>query len=178
MEANHLGRAQSRERRHGPPYAGARDLRDRAEPGPHGNHIASCFAGRRTNFGLRGGGEGRLERLELADRGTGARRTVEAAALFVLVGARPYTGWLPDSVARDRWGFVLTGADLEGDDADPRWPLTRPPLPLESSLPGCFAVGDVRHGSVKRVASAVGDGAVVVAQVHEHLGREGGGTEG
>ncbi len=125
-----------------------------------------------------GGGEGRLERLELADRGTGARRTVEAAALFVLVGAQPYTGWLPDSVARDRWGFVLTGADLEGGDADPRWPLTRPPLTLESSLPGCFAVGDVRHGSVKRVASAVGDGAVVVAQVHEHLGREGGGAAG
>jgi thioredoxin reductase (NADPH) len=121
-----------------------------------------------------GGGEGRLERLVLADRGTGSRRTVEAAALFVLVGAKPHTDWLPDSVARDRWGFVLTGADLEGGEAGPRWPLARPPLPLESSLPGCFAVGDVRHGSVKRVASAVGDGAVVVAQVHEHLDREGG----
>jgi thioredoxin reductase (NADPH) len=119
-----------------------------------------------------GGGEGRLEQLVLADRGTGARRTVEAAALFVLVGAQPHTGWLPDSVARDRWGFVLTGADLAGGEADPRWPLTRPPSTLESSLPGCFAVGDVRHGSVKRVASAVGDGAVVVAQVHEHLNRE------
>ena len=126
-----------------------------------------------------GGGEGRLERLVLADRGNGAQqRTVEAAALFVLVGAKPYTGWLPDSVARDRWGFVLTGAELVGGEAGPRWPLTRPPLPLESSLPGCFAVGDVRHGSVKRVASAVGDGAVVVAQVHEHLEREGGGTAG
>ncbi len=125
-----------------------------------------------------GSGEGRLERLVLADRGTGSRRTVDAAALFVLVGAKPHTDWLPDSVARDHWGFVLTGADLEGSEAGPRWPLTRPPLPLESSLPGCFAVGDVRHGSVKRVASAVGDGAVVVAQVHEHLNRKGGGTPG
>ena len=108
--------------------------------------------------------------------GTGAfkltQRTVEAAALFVLVGAQPHTGWLPTAVARDRWGFVLTGADLSESEADPRWPLARPPLPLESSLPGCFAVGDVRHGAVKRVASAVGDGAVVVTQVHDHLTRE------
>ncbi len=123
-----------------------------------------------------GGGEGRLEQLVLADRGSGARRTAEAAALFVLVGAQPHTGWLPDSVARDCWGFVLTGADLAGSEAGLRWPLTRPPAPLESSLPGCFAVGDVRHGSVKRVASAVGDGAVVVAQVHQHLDREREGT--
>jgi thioredoxin reductase (NADPH) len=120
-----------------------------------------------------GGGDGRLERLVLADRSTGSRRTVEAGALFVLVGAKPHTDWLPDSVARDHWGFILTGVDLTEDGTGPRWPLARPPLPLESSLPGCFAVGDVRHGSVKRVASAVGDGAVVVAQVHQHLDREG-----
>ena len=120
-----------------------------------------------------GGGDGRLERLVLADRRTGSYRTVEAAALFVLVGAKPHTDWLPDSVARDRWGFVLTGADLQKGEAGPRWPLARPPLSLESSLPGCFAVGDVRNGSVRRVASAVGDGAVVVAQVHEHLNRQG-----
>jgi thioredoxin reductase (NADPH) len=119
-----------------------------------------------------GGGGGRLERLELADRNTGTRRTVAAAALFVLVGAEPHTGWLPASVARDPWGFVLTGADLPSDDTGPDWPLTRPPSPLESSLPGCFAVGDVRHGAVKRVASAVGEGAVVVGQVHELLTRE------
>jgi thioredoxin reductase (NADPH) len=119
-----------------------------------------------------GGGDGRLERLELADRGTGARRTVTAAALFVLVGAQPHTVWLPTSVARDAWGFVLTGNDLVSGDADPGWPLERPPLALETSLPGCFAAGDVRHGAVKRVASAVGDGAVVVTQVHEHLTRE------
>jgi thioredoxin reductase (NADPH) len=123
-----------------------------------------------------GGGEGRLERLVLVDRGTGLRRSVDAAALFRLVGAQPHTGWLPDAVARDRWGFVLTGADLPGGEVGPRWPLARPPAALESSLPGVFAVGDVRHRSVKRVASAVGDGAVVVAQVHEHLDREPGAT--
>jgi thioredoxin reductase (NADPH) len=79
-------------------------------------------------------------------------------------------------VARDRWGFVLTGADLPGGEVGPRWPLARPPATLESSLPGVFAVGDVRHRSVKRVAAAVGDGAVVVAQVHELLHRESGGA--
>jgi thioredoxin reductase (NADPH) len=116
-------------------------------------------------------GDGRLERLMLTDRATGAQSTVDAAALFVLIGARPHTDWLPDAVARDRWGFVLTGAEIDAGGAQARWPLQRPPLDLESSMPGCFAVGDVRHGSVKRVASAVGDGAVVVAQVHQHLER-------
>jgi thioredoxin reductase (NADPH) len=119
-----------------------------------------------------GGGEGRLERLVLADRRTGKQRSVEAAALFVLAGAQPHTGWLPEAVARDRWGFVLTGADLLGGEGGSRWPLARPPAALESSLPGVFAIGDVRHRSVKRVASAVGDGAVVVDQVHQHLDRE------
>jgi thioredoxin reductase (NADPH) len=118
-----------------------------------------------------GDGEGRLERLVLADRRTGVTRTVEAAALFVLVGARPHTSWLPEAVARDRWGFVFTGADLLDGEVGSRWPLDRPPAALESSLPGVFAAGDIRHRSVKRVASAVGDGAVVVAQVHQHLDR-------
>ncbi len=118
-----------------------------------------------------GGGEGRLEWLELADRATGARRTVEAAALFVLVGAEPHTGWLPAAVARDDWGFVVTGAGLTRGKAAGDWPLARVPLPFETSLPGCFAAGDVRHGAIKRVASAVGDGAVVITQVHEHLAR-------
>jgi thioredoxin reductase (NADPH) len=118
-----------------------------------------------------GGGEGRLEHLELADRATGVRRTVEAAALFVLVGAQPHTDWLPAAVARDAWGFVLTGAEAASGEAEPGWPLERSPAPFETSLPGCFAAGDVRHGAVKRVASAVGDGAVVITQVHEHLSR-------
>lgn len=118
-----------------------------------------------------GGDDGRLERLVLADRCTGSQRTVEAAALFVLVGAEPHTTWLPAAVARDQWGFVLTGADLAADEVDLGWPLERPPAAFETSLPGCFAARDVRHGAVKRVASAVGDGAVVVTQVHEHLTR-------
>ena len=115
-----------------------------------------------------GSGEGRLERLVLADRRDGGRTTVEASGLFVLIGARPRSDWLPDSVARDEWGFVLTGSDLLGGP-DPAWRLERPPRPFETSLPGVFAVGDVRHGSMKRVASAVGEGAGVIPQVHEHL---------
>jgi thioredoxin reductase (NADPH) len=121
-----------------------------------------------------GGGAGRLEHLELADRRTGRSRSVPASALFVLVGAHPHTDWVPASMARDRWGFVLTGDDLSDGAAVPRWPLARPPQALESSVPGVFAAGDVRSRSVKRVASAVGDGAVVIAQVHQHLARPAG----
>jgi thioredoxin reductase (NADPH) len=117
---------------------------------------------------LDGSGEGRLERLVLADRRDGGRTTVEASGLFLLIGARPRSDWLPDSVARDERGFVLTGSDLLGGP-DPAWRLERPPRPFETSLPGVFAVGDVRHGSMKRVASAVGEGAGVIPQVHEHL---------
>ncbi|HEX8927818.1 MAG TPA: fused response regulator/thioredoxin-disulfide reductase, partial [Actinomycetota bacterium] len=97
-------------------------------------------------------------------------QTVETPALFVLIGAEPRTQWLPDAVLRDRWGFVVTGTDLLQDGgAAAGWPLERPPRYLESSLPGVFAVGDVRHGSVKRVASAVGEGSVAIRLVHEHL---------
>ena len=85
----------------------------------------------------------------------------------MLIGAVPHTDWLPAAVARDHWGFVLTGA---GPAATERaWPLERPPFPLETSLPGVFAAGDVRHGSVKRVASAVGEGAIAIKQVHDRL---------
>jgi len=86
--------------------------------------------------------------------------------LFVLIGAQPRTQWLAGSVARDRQGFILTGPDLP---AGTRWPPGRPPLPLETSLPGVFAAGDVRHGSVKRVAAAVGEGAATIPLVHRHL---------
>ena len=106
----------------------------------------------------------------LRERESGRSERVPAAALFVLIGAVPRTAWLPPSVARDRWGFVLTGPDLEAEGAE--WPLERPPFPLETSLPGVFAAGDVRHGSVKRVASAVGEGAIAIKQVHELLGLE------
>jgi thioredoxin reductase (NADPH) len=117
-----------------------------------------------------GGGNGRLERLTIEDRDAQTIETVPATALFVLIGAEPRTQWLPDEVERDRWGFVVTGADLLGDGRPPDdWPLQRPPMLLESSLPGVFAVGDVRHGSVKRVASAVGEGSIAIHLVHEYL---------
>ncbi len=84
----------------------------------------------------------------LRDRESGESATVPAAGLFILIGDRPFTSWLPEAIDRDRCGFVLTGPD-----AAARWPLKRAPFLLETSLPGVFAVGDVRHGSVKRVAS-------------------------
>ena len=109
---------------------------------------------------------GHLQSLVLADTASGARRSVPADALFVLIGAQPRTQWLAGSVARDRQGFILTGPDLP---TGTRWPPGRPPLPLETSLPGVFAAGDVRHGSVKRVAAAVGEGAAAIPLVHRHL---------
>jgi thioredoxin reductase (NADPH) len=117
-----------------------------------------------------GAGQGRLERLTLTDLESGAAETVAAAALFVLIGAEPRTQWLPDAVQRDRSGFVVTGTDLlQGGRPDEQWPLRRLPMFLESSLPGVFAVGDVRHGSIKRVASAVGEGSIAIRLVHDHL---------
>jgi thioredoxin reductase (NADPH) len=110
-----------------------------------------------------GGGDLSLERVVLRDLRTGAEETVPMDGLFVLIGSEPHTEWLAGVVERDRWGFLVTGADLR-----PR-PGTRMPLPLETSVPGVFAVGDVRHGSVKRVASAVGEGAVAVSSVHQWL---------
>jgi thioredoxin reductase (NADPH) len=117
-----------------------------------------------------GHGEGRLASLTLRDRQSGAAETVPAAALFVLIGAEPHTGWLPQGIQRDRWGFIVTGTDLLQDGSlPPRWTLERPPLLFESSMPGVFAVGDVRHGSVKRVAAAVGEGSVAIRLVHDYL---------
>ena len=114
-------------------------------------------------------GDHRLAELVLRDRATGRDQTVPAAALFVMIGATPHTGWLPSGIQRDRHGFILTGHDLPaGDPAGAGQPM---PLPLETSLPGVFAAGDVRAGSVKRVASAVGEGSVAIPQVHQHLQR-------
>jgi thioredoxin reductase (NADPH) len=118
-----------------------------------------------------GGGRGRLESLTLRDRLTGATESMAAEALFVLIGARPRTEWLDGAVERDDRGYILTGRDLLLQSALPAtWPLQRPPLLLETSLPGVFAVGDVRYGSVKRVATAVGEGSSAVQRVHEYLG--------
>jgi thioredoxin reductase (NADPH) len=94
----------------------------------------------------------------------------ELAALFVFVGLQPRTDWLADVVARDERGFVLTGSDLLTRGRRPRdWGLDRDPFLLETSIPGVFAAGDVRHRSVKRIASAVGEGAMAVQFVHEYL---------
>lgn len=110
-----------------------------------------------------GGGDGYLEHLVLADLESGAEETVAADGVFVLIGSEPHTDWLEGAVERDRWGFIVTGPDLRPE------PGARMPLPLETSRPGVFAVGDVRHASVKRVASAVGEGAVSVSYVHRWL---------
>jgi thioredoxin reductase len=115
-----------------------------------------------------GTGTGHLESLILQDTASGARRSVPADALFVLIGSQPRTQWLGQAIARDQQGFILTGPDLPAG-TDARWPPARPPLPLETSLPGVFAAGDVRQGSVKRVASAVGEGAATIPLVHRHL---------
>jgi thioredoxin reductase (NADPH) len=127
-----------------------------------------------------GGGTGGLEQLELRDRESGVVETVPARAVFVLIGASPCTAWLSDAVAADPWGYLLTGARCGiatcGCHPDPSssgettWREHRPPLLLETSIPGVFAVGDVRHGSVKRVASGVGEGAICIQLVHEYLG--------
>ncbi len=115
-----------------------------------------------------GTGTSHLQSLVLEDTTSRARRSVPADALFILIGSQPRTEWLGASIARDQWGFILTGPDLPGG-TDTRWPPGRPPLPLETSLPGVFAAGDVRQGSVKRVASAVGEGAVTIPLVHRYL---------
>jgi thioredoxin reductase (NADPH) len=109
------------------------------------------------------GGEERLQHVDLRDRDTGKAERASAAGLFILIGAEPHTGWLSHTVACDRWGYILTGPDT-GE----RWQQPRPPLLLETSMPGVFAVGDVRHGSVKRVASAVGEGSIAIRLVHEY----------
>jgi thioredoxin reductase (NADPH) len=110
-----------------------------------------------------GGGAGWLEHLVLRDRAGGDEEKVSADALFLMIGARPHTDWLPPTIERDPGGFVMTGADLS---VDVLRRFGRPPLPLETSLPGVLAVGDVRHGSVKRVASAVGEGSIAIQLVH------------
>jgi thioredoxin reductase (NADPH) len=117
-----------------------------------------------------GGGKGRLEHLVLEDRASGLTETAPAAALFVLIGARPHTGWLPEQIMRDDRGYVITGSDLLRDGSPPEgWPLERVPMLMETSVPGVFAAGDVRCGSVKRVASAVGEGSIAIQMVHKYL---------
>lgn len=106
-----------------------------------------------------------MERLAIRNKAADSIETIPAKLLFVLIGAMPHTDWLAGVVQRDSKGFILTGhdVDLEG------WPLARPPMSFETSVPGVFAVGDVRLGSMKRVASAVGEGAGAVQGVHQYI---------
>ena len=114
-------------------------------------------------------GAGHLESLTLADREHGVTEEVPAGWLFAFIGASPRTDWLGADVVRDAHGFVVTGHDLLGPSYDARWTLSRPPYTLETSVPGVFAAGDVRLDSMKRVASAVGEGAMSVYLVHRYL---------
>jgi thioredoxin reductase (NADPH) len=109
-----------------------------------------------------------LESVRLANRTTGVVEDVPAKALFVMIGGEPHTQWLPDEIARDEQGYLITGRAVL-DQPGVGWSHHREPLTLETSMPGVFAAGDVRQGSIKRIASAVGDGATVIRLVHEHL---------
>jgi thioredoxin reductase (NADPH) len=120
---------------------------------------AQVVDGRGTDF---------LEAFTLRDLDTGAEEEHEGV-LFALIGSEPHANWLDGILARDRKGALLTGASLTADGVAPAWPAGRPPALLETSTPGVFAAGDVRAGSVKRVASAVGEGALAVTLVHDYL---------
>jgi thioredoxin reductase (NADPH) len=108
-------------------------------------------------------GDLHLEAIDVTDRATATMTRRATDALFVFIGADAETDWLPPEIARDSRGYILTGPNV------PAWPLERDPFLLETSVPGIFAVGDVRHDSVKRVASAVGEGSMSIAFAHQYL---------
>jgi len=114
-------------------------------------------------------GNEHLEALILTDTNTGEAETVPATSLFIFIGARPHTDWLGQEVLRDQNGFVVSGRELMDGNRPRVWPLQRLPYTLETSAPGVFVAGDVRQGSIKRVASAVGEGSIVVQFVHRYL---------
>ena len=115
-------------------------------------------------------GQERLEAISIHCGDSNETERVAANSLYVFIGAEPRTDWLAGVVERDERGFILTGADLLRDGKRVRgWPLERDPYWMETSVPGIFAAGDVRHGSVKRVASGVGEGAIAVQFIHQYL---------
>ncbi len=117
-------------------------------------------------------GETSLEAIAIANIVTGEKQTVPASSLFILIGAQPRTDWLDGVVERDQQGFILSGPDVMRDRRCPRgWTLDRDPFLLETSVPGIFVAGDVRYGSVKRVASGVGEGAIAVQFIHQYLSK-------
>jgi thioredoxin reductase (NADPH) len=117
-------------------------------------------------------GSDHVERVVVENRGTRTVTTEPAAAVFVFIGADAETAWLPGALIRDTRGYVCTGRDVTDLVAqnNGHWPLERDPFLLETSVPGIFAAGDVRHGSIKRVASGVGEGSMAIAFVHQYLG--------
>jgi thioredoxin reductase (NADPH) len=115
-------------------------------------------------------GAGKLEALALTNSRTGQTEAVAASALLVMIGAEPRSDWLPAEIARDEDGFILTGSDLVGNRNPAALSLPpRPPRALETSIPGVFAAGDIRYGSVKRVAAAVGEGSIAATQMYQYL---------
>ena len=114
-------------------------------------------------------GDDHLEAIDVANRASGETTRREAAAVFVMIGADAETAWLPDEILRDARGYIITGTEVL---KDLRWPIDRDPYLLETTVPGIFAVGDVRAGSVKRVAAGVGEGSMAIAFVHQHLAWE------
>lgn len=115
-------------------------------------------------------GDEHLEEIVIAHVKTGQTQTVLARSLFIFIGASPKTDWLDGVIQRDAQGFILTGPDLMHNGKSPQgWPLERSPFLLESNVPGIFAAGDVRFGSIKRVASGVGEGSIAIQFVHRYL---------
>jgi thioredoxin reductase (NADPH) len=115
-------------------------------------------------------GDGRLEAITIANSATGEQRTVPATAMFIFIGAQPRTDWVEGVLERDAMGFILTGPELMKEGQPPKgWPLKRQPYWLEASVPGVFVAGDVRSRSVKRMATAVGEGSMAVQFIHQYL---------
>ncbi|MBI3967970.1 MAG: NAD(P)/FAD-dependent oxidoreductase, partial [Chloroflexi bacterium] len=111
-----------------------------------------------------------LEQITIENNQTRERETLPTSSMFIFIGAQPRTDWLADIVERDKYGFILAGPDMMRDGKRPKgWNVDRDPFLLETSVPGIFVAGDVRSGSVKRVASGVGEGSIAISFIHRHL---------